>query len=845
MKTCHRIGSFLSHFWKGWRKEGVKQVYGKPCARFLRAVDSVQKRIHAPLRHAAAFVLNPMIRATLSVFLLAALSMGLSAQIGIPGEASSLRVRPGSWVPFSRIIVPNIPNRHAPCKITKVQADVEIRKGVAQTTLDVLLENPNPSRVEAEILLPVPDGAVVRGFDFAGKAAESTAKLLPKEEVLKRYRDIVAKMQDPAIMEFVNCNLIRSAVFPVEPKGKQKVRIVYDQILPLVGNHFRYVLPRSESLDFKIPWNIRVTLHDLGEDAVVFSPSHSLRQSPRKAGKNGVPAPVVAEMESTAEPGAFLLSYTANRNQGMAFLYPDPAKGGGYFMIVGANDRGNAEHSSQTMQRELILVLDRSGSMRGPLLEQAKEAARQTISSLPDGTEFNLIVYNESVDFFSPRSVRKSRETMESVYAYIDRLTTSGGTNLHDALLGAIRSSKANAAEGRGTSGVTTDLLFLTDGLPTIGQTSERKIRNMVEGASNGKVRIFTFGVGSNVNAPLLDKLSSKTGARSTFVLPNESIEVKVGEITRKLKQISDDATELVFSGSLKLDGLMPNPVPFPGEQIVLIGMYRDVPPAPGKKDPREATLSLFGISEAPGDLIIRGKQFRHLILSQTLREADASVQNAFVPRIFAARKIALLSDGIRELGLDGIVRPDDPRVKELVDEIVRLSLEFGVLSEYTAYFAEEGSLNLQQPGVALLDNIREKSMRPAQAMLKERSGNFAVSASINMARQKKQVLSNRRNTRMDKDLNMREEQSSANIQQMDRQSFLRNTSSQWIQGSLVNSKRTDALQPRKTIRFGSPDYDRAVASLVKENRQNALALSGEILLELEGETVLIQNTLP
>jgi len=120
-------------------------------------------------------------------------------------------------------------------EISDVSADVRILQQVATTTVDIGLKNPSSQQREAEMLVPVPDGAVVRAFTFSGAAAEPTAKLLPKAEAQMLYRSIVNKLRDPALLEFAGYNLVRSNVFPVPARGTQKVRLVYEHILAEIG----------------------------------------------------------------------------------------------------------------------------------------------------------------------------------------------------------------------------------------------------------------------------------------------------------------------------------------------------------------------------------------------------------------------------------------------------------------------------------------------------------------------------------------------------------------------------------------------------------------------------------
>ena len=267
------------------------------------------------------------------------------------------------------------------------------------------MRNPGTSRQEAELLVPVPDGAVVRGFSFQGHGAEPTARLLPRDEGRQTYDRIVAQARDPALLEFAGFNLVRSSVFPVEPGGTQAVRLTYEHLLTATGDRVDYTLPRSESVEYTVPWNIAVKITSKAPIAAIYSPSHRLRTAR--------PTPSVAAVElapdAGTEPGPFRLSFLRERADVSAslFAYPDPKIGGGYFLLLAGLPSRPAKTDSAGLKREVTLVIDRSGSMRGEKLAQVREAALQVLAGLDDGEAFNIILYNEGVDPFADRPVRK------------------------------------------------------------------------------------------------------------------------------------------------------------------------------------------------------------------------------------------------------------------------------------------------------------------------------------------------------------------------------------------------------------------------------------------------------
>jgi len=430
----------------------------------------------------------------------------------------------------SHIIVPQArllsPDRRAQVEVTEVEVGVVILERTATTTMDISLRNPADRAVEAELAVPVPNGAVVKGFAFQGAASEPKAELLPKAEASKTYEAITAKLRDPALLEFVGCDLIRSSLFPIEARGTQKVRVSYEHLLPADGDRIDYFLPRTESLDYSVPWKVVVRIKSKRPISTVYSPSHKIQIA--RASENIISARIAEE--AATQPGPFRLSYLVEQSGVTASLvtYPDPTVGGGYFLLLaGLPARPFDKPHASAIKRELAIVLDRSGSMSGEKIKQVKKAALQVLSGLERGEMFNIIPYNEAVEQFSTEPVVKSPDSLKAAEAYLERLNARGGTNIHDALLEALRQKPRE--------GTLPIVLFLTDGLPTVGQTSEIAIRNVAIEANLYQRRIFTFGVGADVNTPLLEKIASETRATATFVLPKEDVEARVSQVFKRL----------------------------------------------------------------------------------------------------------------------------------------------------------------------------------------------------------------------------------------------------------------------------------------------------------------------
>ncbi len=729
-------------------------------------------------------------------------SLAQLRHIGLRPLASNVLVPQGRARAFA-------PERQGAIEITKVGVLVDIVETMATTTIEIDLANGTNRRQEAELIVPVPDGAVVRGFAYDGPHGPITAEVLPRDEARRIYEGLVATIRDPALVEFVGYNLIRSSVFPVEPHGKQKVRLTYEHLLEVDGNRVDYILPRTESLRYGVPWQVTATIKAKHPISTVYSASHKLeieRRSDRQLS-------VKLTVDACKEPGPFRLSYLLQSDGVTAsmFAYPDRRVGGGYFLLLaGLPAEMTQVQEAAVVNREVTLVIDRSGSMRNEKIEQAKEAALQILAGLREGESFNIIIYSNTVQRFSEEPVRKTSRTEQAARRYIDGITATGGTNIHEALTVALNQKP--------TAGALPIVLFLTDGLPTVGQTSEIAIRDLVTKSNPHERRVFTFGVGFDVNAALLEKIAGESRARAEFVLPDEDVEVKVGNVFKRLTGPVLAAPELRVAdreGHAALGrtrDILPEKLPdlFEGDRLVLLGQY---------------------VGDEPLTFKLKGDYFgRERTFKFGFDFDKASAKNGFVPRLWASRKIAELIDAVRQMGADPSTSTGDPKVKELTDEIVRLSTEFGILTEYTAFLAREGT-DLGHGA----DVRREAAERLSDRAIRVRSGMGGVNQSLNSIRQKSQSQLNARNTFHDEYLN---EVSISSVQQINDQAYY-HRKGRWIDSRLVEQEND--VTPTRVIEFGSREYFDLADRLARENRQGSIALAGDILLMVDGEPVLIK----
>jgi Ca-activated chloride channel family protein len=564
--------------------------------------------------------------------------------------------------------------------------EATIVDGVVQVTARQAFVNEAPYQREGIYLFPAPENAAVNRLALVIDGKTYEAELLSRDEAVRTYERIVGARRDPALLEFVNRQTFRLRIFPFPPQGQREVVVRYDQLLRRQGNTYRFVYPlRVERLSDKPVREASITVRIRSRLPIktVYSPTHPI--SVRRP--NEREAIVTYEASNVREQDDFVLYYSVAEGEFGATLLPyrNRPDRDGYFLLF-LSPQLEWERS-KVLPKDILFVFDRTGSMSGEKIEQAKEALKFCVERLNPEDRFNVIAFNESPDLLWRDLRLATEDNKREAIRFAEQLTAQGGTNINEALLTALP--------------LLTDrerprfVMFLTDGLPTVGETNVDRILANVRKANEAKVRIFVFGVGYDVNAVFLDRLANENGGASIYVRPNESVEAKIADLFNLLSEPVLTDVQVTFDG-IRVRDVYPKEVPdlFKGTEVVLAGAYAEA----GK-----ATVRVTGK--------VGGKE---RTFTFSLEFPDRETEHDFVPRIWAARKIGYLLDEIATKG----------RSPELVDEIVRLSKEFGVLTEFTAFLVTEPTMPL-----ADLRTRAEEAMRRAY---EARTGTWAVAQAIN-----------------------------------------------------------------------------------------------------------------
>ncbi len=568
-------------------------------------------------------------------------------------EGSPAVLSPAPPIADRRIILTPRPPSFAPLEIAYTKADVKIKDQFATTKVEQEFYNPNPRRLEGTFLFPVPKGAQLDKFtmNINGKPVE--AELLDADKARAIYEDIVRRQRDPALLEYAGQALFKVRIFPIEPNERKKITISYSQLLKSDAGLVGYTLPLNmEKFSAKPLPSVSVKLEIESKRALksIYSPTHQVELK-----RDGVHRATLGFEANDVRPdGDFQVFYTQDdADLGVNLLTYKPAGEDGYFLLLASP--GVETKNAKVMPKDVVFVLDTSGSMQGAKLAQAKKALAFCVENLNDGDHFEVLRFATEVEPLFNNLREATKENRSAAQKFIETLKPIGGTAIDDALKKAVALRPEN-----GTRPYV--VVFLTDGRPTVGTIDENQILATATKSKTGLTRIFCFGIGTDVNTHLLDKIAEETKAFSTYVLPEEDIEVKVSGFFTKIKEPVLASPVLKFPEGVRVTKIYPAPLPdlFKGEQLIVAGRY---------------TTGGDGAIQIEGSVSGETKRFAYDVVFP-----GASSEHDFIPRLWATRRVGYLLDEIR-------LRGDS---KELKEEVTELARKYAIVTPYTAYLIIE-----------------------------------------------------------------------------------------------------------------------------------------------------------
>jgi Ca-activated chloride channel family protein len=592
---------------------------------------------------------------------------------------------------------PEVPQR--PLKVKSIRFSTRITDQVAITHVEQVFENDTPYLLEGVYFFPLPDRVSITEFAMWDGDKRLVGEVRLRDEARRIYNDIVRSRRDPALLEYAGKNLFQASIFPINPHSDKKIELTYSQVLSNEGGTVAYRYPLGsgwQSSSFWVPpprpvpipmprresesqtpssrpgnvalAQISAVIEISSRTAIkgIYSPSHEidLRRDGERKARLSFESRAVSQQD-------FQLFYTLlDRDFGLSLLtHREPGKDGYFLLLVSPKAELDER---EVAAKDIIFVLDTSGSMAEEgKMDKAKAALRYGVNSLDSRDRFTIVSFAGEEHLMSERVVAADEEGKRQGREFIERMRATGGTNINDALMAAFKQLQ---------SGERTQMIVLiTDGQPTVGETQASRILANAKQANKTNARLFTFGVGYDVNTLLLDGLANENRGAVAYIEPKEDIEVKVSNFFAKVNHpvLSDVKIDW---GGIETDLVYPRTTPdiFHGSQLVLIGRYRQSLAAASAS--RSLRLTLNGMVNS---------RERHFVYDD-LQFPERQHENEFLPHLWAMRRVGHLLDQIR---LNG-------ESKELRDEIVELGTRYGIVTPYTSYLVLEPGM--RTPGMPI-----------------------------------------------------------------------------------------------------------------------------------------------
>jgi Ca-activated chloride channel homolog len=674
-------------------------------------------------------------------------------------------------------------------RVSQLLVNADIHNQVARVNVTQTIQNVTGQELEIELLFPLPASGAVQDFVLMVDGKEVPGNLLPRDEARTIFEGIVRRKKDPALMEYAGYGLYRTSVFPVPARGSRTIALKYTIVCSQKGGHVQFIYPfGTQKFSNERIGKVQLTANITADQEVrnVFSPSHQILLDQSQSKRT-----TVQWTENNSLPMQdFKLYYTPSDHEVsitmMSHKAPDATQGS--FLVLITPDIKTRQE--QRMPKDVVIAIDKSSSMSGEKMNQARKAAEFVLQNLNEGDRFNLIMYESSVSNYKMTMTERTPQSIRDAVSFVKSIQASGGTNIHDALVRSL----AYADEGKGERPFY--LLFLTDGVPTVGNTNEAQIADAAKRANKHNAKIYSFGVGYDVNARLLNRLSNDHGGSVTFVKPGENLEVAVSEFYKSIQTPLLTDINIAFSAGVVTE-VYPVRIPdfFAGGQIEIAGRYL----TPGK-----------------GKITVTGKSYgetRKFVYDYTLSQAGENPEYAHIETIWATRKIGYLID---QIDLQG-------RIPELITSLTELSLRYGILTPYTSFLARE-DVNLY--------DVRQNTIQTTQQLhqLESVSGVSAVNQRQSKAAMKENTRSVATGAAEYSDVSGKVQTVETVKNVGGRAFYYRNN--QWVDGTLTEKE----LGAAKEVRQFSDEWfalsrqnSSEMNALMSFNQQVAVKLNGEV----------------
>ncbi|HEX6051865.1 MAG TPA: VIT domain-containing protein [Gemmatimonadaceae bacterium] len=570
---------------------------------------------------------------------------------------------------------------------TSSQVRVELADRVLRYTVTETFRNRGGMIGEADYIFPMPAGAAFEALELEIDGELVAGETMPADKARQIYEDIVRRHRDPALVEYMGRGMLRTRVFPIQPGEEKRVVVRFQTVAEREGSALRvdYLrgsgpraqpvpvpmprrvplpapTPRRGTVEGDEPSSVRASSQGHAESGNLFtlaytaraeygrpySPTHELRVAERgnrrevTAIGDGPQVTILVPVRRATSASVAMLPHAPGREDGFALITVTPPA-----------------VAARATSRDLTFVVDVSGSMRGQKMEQARAAGRQLLASLGPQDRFRIVDFSTDVRTFARGFTPATRRNIDDAFRYLDDLRPEGSTNISGALEEAL---EAPVDDERMPV-----VFFVTDGEPTVGERNADRIAELAA-RLRGRARVFTFGVGADVNAALVEQLALDGRGTAQFVRPNESVERAVSLVATRITSpiVTDVRVRAEGVRLTKLHPSLPTDI-FAGQDLVLFARYS---------------------GDGDGRIIVEGRTVNGPVTwTERVRFPERERGNAFVARLWAAQRAGWLSAERRRHGAS----------RELDDELRELGTRYGIPTELSSYLVLEPGMQVAQ----------------------------------------------------------------------------------------------------------------------------------------------------
>ncbi|WP_135604769.1 VIT domain-containing protein [Methanococcoides sp. NM1] len=546
-----------------------------------------------------------------------------------------------------------------PLVVDYMDIDVDINNGYVITTVEEKLTNQMDDAVFDDFSIFLPEEAFISGFSIIIDGEEYKSSVLPKEEASEKFEEATSEGKTAGLLETEDRNRFAYAL-SFEPHQSIVVRLTYEQALKKALGEYEYTqFLRSD--------------HDVNNLSVNISISSVNKilslDTPGFTGAN------VEYLSITDGQVTYNADSLPDSDLTVVFTTNNPPLTGD-ILFYEIDDQGYMMHvfspteedlGTTALSKDIIFVIDKSGSMRGVKIDQVKRVFTNIIYGLPSNDRFNVIFFDGYVHTYSNQLMQVNSSTKKKSIEFVNELDADGSTNINDALVTALRMFE-NESEN------VPIIVFLTDGEPTAGVTSPYMIRENIKETNTAEVSIFTiaFGIDQESYYDFLKGMSLENyGKAERFYLADDS-EEGIGDFYQTISTPLITDMKFTYSGQVlekngksSYNGQVSEIVNtgknnlFAGSDAIVLGKYR--PGTHTVTSMVEATTRT-GKQDFTGQVTVISKE-----------------ENAFIPRLWAYTTI---NDLMNRIEVEG-------ETEELVSSVTDLSLEFGFVTPYTSLFVE------------------------------------------------------------------------------------------------------------------------------------------------------------